>query len=75
MRLAFSPKLKRSQGILPRMAAASAVLPSRTGGNRFLRGKKVLPIIPGMVAEMDILSGKRSVLNHLLRPLIKARLY
>ncbi|AEJ13148.1 secretion protein HlyD [Pseudomonas putida] len=57
------------------MAAASAVLPSRTGGNRFLRGKKVLPIIPGMVAEMDILSGKRSVLNHLLRPLIKARLY
>ncbi|MGV2463807.1 UNVERIFIED_CONTAM: hypothetical protein QO022_35470, partial [Pseudomonas aeruginosa] len=27
------------------------------------------------VAEVDILSGKRSVLNYLLRPLIKARLY
>ncbi|MCW0371509.1 hypothetical protein NB688_000950 [Xanthomonas sacchari] len=33
-----------------------------------------LPIIPGMVAEVDILTGKRSVLNYLLRPLLKARL-
>jgi len=34
-----------------------------------------LPIIPGMVAEVDILNGKRSVLNYLLRPLLKARLH
>ena len=39
------------------------------------RGEEVLPIMPGMVDEVDILSGKRSVLNYLLRPLIKARLY
>ncbi|MHB9797605.1 HlyD family efflux transporter periplasmic adaptor subunit [Pseudomonas sp. MT3] len=47
----------------------------RTDGSQLKRGSEVLPIIPGMVAEVDILSGKRSVLNYLLRPLIKARLY
>ncbi|MBO9624077.1 MAG: HlyD family efflux transporter periplasmic adaptor subunit [Sphingomonas sp.] len=46
----------------------------RTDGKQLKRGNEVLPIIPGMVAEVDILSGKRSVLNYLLRPLIKARL-
>lgn len=47
----------------------------RTDGSQLTRGSQVLPIIPGMVAEVDILSGKRTVLNYLLRPLIKARLY
>jgi adhesin transport system membrane fusion protein len=47
----------------------------RTDGTQLVRGKEVLPIIPGMIAEVDILSGKRSVLNYLLRPLIKARLH
>lgn len=47
----------------------------RTDGCQLKRGEEGLPIIPGMVAEVDILSGKRSVLNYLLRPLIKARLY
>ncbi|MBB4087745.1 MULTISPECIES: HlyD family efflux transporter periplasmic adaptor subunit [Sphingomonas] len=46
----------------------------RTDGSQLRRGSEVLPIIPGMVAEVDILSGKRSVLNYLLRPLLKARL-
>lgn len=46
----------------------------RTDGKQLRRGNDVLPIIPGMVAEVDILSGKRSVLNYLLRPLFKARL-
>ncbi|MET0240627.1 MAG: HlyD family efflux transporter periplasmic adaptor subunit [Sphingobium sp.] len=46
----------------------------RTDGSQLRRGSEVLPIIPGMVADVDILSGKRSVLNYLLRPLLKARL-
>ncbi|WP_246351027.1 HlyD family efflux transporter periplasmic adaptor subunit [Sphingobium boeckii] len=46
----------------------------KTDGTQLVRGREVLPIIPGMVAEVDILSGKRSVLNYLLRPLLKARL-
>jgi adhesin transport system membrane fusion protein len=47
----------------------------RTDGTRLVHNGKVLPIIPGMVAEVDVLTGKRSVLNYLLRPLLKARLY
>lgn len=39
------------------------------------KGDKILPIKPGMIAEVDVLSGKRSVLNYLLRPLLKAKLY
>lgn len=33
-----------------------------------------LPIRPGMVAQVDIQSGQRSVLSYLLKPLLKARL-
>jgi len=32
-----------------------------------------LPIIPGMIAEVDILNGKRTVLDYLLSPLNKVR--
>ncbi|MCL7714722.1 HlyD family efflux transporter periplasmic adaptor subunit [Stenotrophomonas mori] len=46
----------------------------RTDGSQLSRHGQTLPIIPGMVADVDILTGKRSVLNYLLRPLIKARL-
>lgn len=46
----------------------------RTDGSQLRRGNEVLPIIPGMIAEVDILTGKRSVLNYLTRPLVKARL-
>ncbi|KJK15384.1 hemolysin D [Pseudomonas sp. 2(2015)] len=47
----------------------------KTDGSQLKKGDEVLPIIPGMVAEVDILSGKRTVLNYLIRPLVKARLY
>jgi len=46
----------------------------RTDQAKLVHNGKVLPIIPGMVAEADILSGKRTVLNYLLKPLLKARL-
>jgi adhesin transport system membrane fusion protein len=32
-----------------------------------------LPIIPGMTATVDIITGRRSVLNYLLNPVLKAR--
>ncbi|MEO5348664.1 MAG: HlyD family type I secretion periplasmic adaptor subunit [Magnetococcus sp. YQC-3] len=32
-----------------------------------------LPIIPGMVATADILTGKKSVLDYMLKPILKAR--
>ena len=36
---------------------------------------KGLPIIPGMVAQVDILTGKKTVLSYLLKPVLKAKSY
>ena len=36
-------------------------------------GPQKLPIIPGMVAEVDILTGKKSVLAYLLKPILRAK--
>lgn len=36
-------------------------------------GPKKLPIIPGMVAEVDILTGKKTVLSYLLKPVLRAK--
>lgn len=46
----------------------------RTDKN-FLIGKEgqQLPIIPGMTATVDILTGKKTVLDYLLKPILKAR--
>lgn len=34
---------------------------------------RALPIIPGMVATVDILTGRKTVLDYLLKPVLKAR--
>jgi adhesin transport system membrane fusion protein len=34
---------------------------------------EVLPVLPGMVAEVDILTGRRTVLDYLLQPLLRAQ--
>ncbi|MEQ1805606.1 MAG: HlyD family type I secretion periplasmic adaptor subunit [Burkholderiaceae bacterium] len=34
-----------------------------------------LPIIPGMTAEVDILTGNKTVLSYLLKPVLKAKAY
>jgi|TARA_R110002049_G_scaffold85502_3_gene217342 adhesin transport system membrane fusion protein len=34
---------------------------------------KPLPIIPGMVAEVDILTGKKTLLSYLLKPILRAK--
>ncbi len=44
----------------------------RTKGARF---NDKLPIIPGMTAEVDILTGNKSVLAYLLKPVLKAKAY
>jgi adhesin transport system membrane fusion protein len=36
---------------------------------------KELPIIPGMVAQVDIMTGKKTVLSYLLKPILKAKSY
>lgn len=36
-------------------------------------GAQKFPIIPGMVAEVDILTGKKSVLTYILKPILRAK--
>ncbi len=36
---------------------------------------KNMPIIPGMVADVDVMTGKKSVLSYLLKPVIRAKSY
>lgn len=43
----------------------------RTYETELKRKGEVLPIIPGMVASVDILTGKKTVMSYLLKPIIK----
>ena len=45
----------------------------RTTRSRFGTDAKPLPIIPGMTATVDILTGEKTVLDYLLKPILKAR--
>ncbi|MEH6551456.1 MAG: HlyD family type I secretion periplasmic adaptor subunit [Pseudomonadales bacterium] len=44
----------------------------RTSTPDFAKGK---PIIPGMTAEVDILTGKKTILAYLLKPILRAKQY
>ncbi len=45
----------------------------RTEQNTLTRQGKILPIIPGMTATAEILTGSKTVLDYLLKPVLKAR--
>jgi adhesin transport system membrane fusion protein len=45
----------------------------RTDRNYLGTKDKPLPIIPGMVATVDILTGKKTILSYLLKPVLKAK--
>ncbi|WPP00033.1 HlyD family type I secretion periplasmic adaptor subunit [Pseudomonas sp. HR96] len=49
------------------------VIKLRTDRSHLGSDDKPLLIIPGMVASVDIITGKKSVLSYLLKPIIKAR--
>lgn len=58
----------------PRGKVAYYSILVRTDRGYLQRGGQRLPIRPGMVAEVDVQSGSRTILSYLLKPLIKARL-
>ena len=58
----------------PRGKVAHYKVMVRTDRAYLERAGQTLPIRPGMVAEVDVRSGRRSVLSYLLRPLLKAKL-
>ncbi|MNZ83296.1 Hemolysin secretion protein D, chromosomal [compost metagenome] len=45
----------------------------RTDRSHLGTDEKPLLIIPGMVASVDIITGKKTILSYLLKPIIKAR--
>lgn len=44
----------------------------RTKKNYLKKGSEIFPIIPGMIATVDILTGQKTVLDYILKPLLKA---
>ncbi|TPG66306.1 HlyD family type I secretion periplasmic adaptor subunit [Pseudomonas arsenicoxydans] len=49
------------------------IIKLRTDRSHLGTDEKPLLIIPGMVASVDIITGKKSVLSYLLKPIIRAR--
>jgi adhesin transport system membrane fusion protein len=45
----------------------------RTGKNYLGTEDNPLPIIPGMVAQVDILTGQKTILSYLMKPLLRAK--
>ena len=45
----------------------------RTDQDHLGSGQGRLPIMPGMTAEVDIVTGKKTILDYLLKPLLRAR--
>ncbi len=45
----------------------------RTDANHLGTEAEPLPVIPGMITQVDILTGEKSVLDYLLKPILKAR--
>jgi adhesin transport system membrane fusion protein len=45
----------------------------KTNKNYLERNGEKLPIIPGMVASVDILTGKKTIMNYFLKPIIKIK--
>lgn len=56
-----------------RQGAVYYAVKVRTEGRLNGRDGQPLPILPGMLAQVDILTGKKTVLDYLLKPLLKAR--
>ena len=47
----------------------------QTTENHLLKDGKEFPIIPGMVVNVDILTGKKSILDYILKPILRAKQY
>ena len=45
----------------------------RTDADHLKRNDKVFPISPGMIASVEILTGRKTVLQYLIKPFNKAR--
>ena len=49
------------------------ILAKKTDKNYLERNGNKLPIIPGMVASVDIVTGQKSILDFILKPILKVK--
>ena len=49
------------------------VIQIRTINNSLPSVDGALPILPGMVAEVDILNGKKTIMRYLMNPVLKLK--
>ncbi|PHZ86278.1 HlyD family type I secretion periplasmic adaptor subunit [Paremcibacter congregatus] len=49
------------------------IIKIRTTENSLMTGEGDFPILPGMVAEVDILNGKKSIMRYLMNPVLKLK--
>lgn len=54
-------------------AEAFYLITVRTKSNTLTRSKEQMPILPGMLATVDIKTGKKTILDFLLKPIIKTK--
>ncbi|MAD42157.1 MAG: hemolysin secretion protein D [Arcobacter sp.] len=47
----------------------------KTNKNFLQRNENKLPIIPGMIVNIDIITGKKSVLDYILKPILRTKQY
>ena len=45
----------------------------KTEQNYLEKNKQKLPIIPGMITTVDIVTGKKSILDFILKPILKTK--
>ncbi len=45
----------------------------RTHDNALEKAGEPLPIMPGMTAQVDILTGEKTVMDYLLKPILRAK--
>lgn len=45
----------------------------RTDKNHLGKAENPLPVTPGMVAQIDVVTGRRTILEYLLKPILRAR--
>lgn len=59
--------------IIDREGGSSYLVRVRTNKNYLGGEKEALPIIPGMTTYVDILTGKKTVLSYVMKPLLRAK--
>jgi adhesin transport system membrane fusion protein len=62
-----------ADSIVPQQGEPFYIAHVRTDSNAIAYGGRLLGVIPGMTASVDVLTGKRTVLYYLLKPVNRAR--